>query len=316
MALNTIQAKYMTVVQAAVPALVPEEKLVTANSIIQLVNSFSNMAGMAIAGILFAGFGLMPILVVSAVCFAITAVMDLFIRIPFVKQDNTGSIIKMVKGDIVLAARFMFRERPIIARAGVIAFMFSATLSSMIIVGIPVLVTQHLGMGMNYVGISQSVMMGGGLLGGILAGVLGGKLKFENIYLILIASGIAVTPIGIVMTLNVPDFAVYLTITVASALSFALIMPANILLISYVQGETPGSLVGKVMSLLVIIPFLANALGQLVYGVVFEWLESLPWLVVFVTVVLTILAGLYTRKHFRIRCTRQAHIDRIPELDA
>jgi MFS family permease len=170
-------------------------------------------------------------------------------------------------------------------------------LASMIIIGIPVLVTQHLGLGMNYVGISQSAMMGGGLLGGILAGVFGGKLKFKNVYLILIASGLAVIPMGIALTLNTPAFATYLIITIACALAFALIMPANILIISYVQAETPTELVGKVMSLMVVIPFLANALGQLFYGVVFEWFESVPWLVVFVTVLLTALTGLYARKH-------------------
>jgi hypothetical protein len=74
-------------------------------------------------------------------------------------------------------------------------------------------------------------------------------------------------------------------------------MPANILIISYVQAETPAELIGKVMSLIVVIPFLANALGQLAYGVVFDRLKSMPWLVVFATVVLTILAGLYARKH-------------------
>ena len=300
MALNSIQAVYMSSVQAAVPSLVPKEKMVSANSSVSLVNSFSNMAGMAVAGILFARFGLMPILVVSALCFATTAVMDLFIRIPFKKQESTGGVVEIVKGDITLAAKFMFRERPVIARAALIAFIFSATLMSMIIVGIPVLITQHLGMSMDYVGISQSAMMGGGLLGGILAGVLGGKLKFENTYLILMASGVTVIPIGIVLLINAPIFVTYLVITITCSLAFAFIMPANILIISYVQTETPTELIGKVMSLVVVIPFLANALGQLAYGVVFEWFLYMPWVVVFVTVVLTVLAGMYTRKTFRV----------------
>jgi MFS family permease len=109
MALNSIQAIYMPAVQAGVPALVPEEKLVTANSVVQLVNSFSAMAGMAIAGMLFARFGIMPILVVSAVCFAITAVMDLLIRIPFKKQEATGGMFKIVKPQRAAKVRFAYK---------------------------------------------------------------------------------------------------------------------------------------------------------------------------------------------------------------
>ena len=299
MALNSIQAVYMSSVQAAIPSLVPKGKIVTANSVAQLVNSFSNMAGMAVAGVLFAGFGLMPILVVSAVCFAITAVMDLFIRIPYKKQESTGGMIKIVKSDVSMAARFMFRERPIIARAALIGFMFSLTLMSMIIVGVPVLITQHLGMSMDYVGISQSIMLGGGLVGGIFAGVFGSKLKFENAYLILTAAGLMIVPIGIALLVGMPAFSAYLVITIAGALTTALIMPANILIISYVQAETPVELIGKVMSLIVVIPFIGNALGQLLYGVVFEWLYTIPWAAVFATVVLTLLAGLYTRVYFK-----------------
>ena len=298
MALNGIQAVYMSSVQAAIPSLAPKEKIVTANSAVQLVNSFSNIAGMAIAGILFAEFGLMPILVVSAVCFAITAIMDLFIRIPFNKQESTGSISQIIKSDIKMAMIFLFRTRPVIARAALIGFMFSASLVSMLIIGIPVLVTQHLGMGMDYVGISQSIMMGGGLLGGILVGVFGSKIKFENTYVIFMLSGFMIIPIGIALLFNFPVFAVYIIITVSAACATALLMPANILIVSYVQKETPTELIGKVMSLIVVMPFLANALGQLAYGAVFEWLQEVPWVVVFATVILTTLVGLYTRKHF------------------
>ena len=298
MALNAIQGMYMPAVQASVPVLVPGGKIVTANAVVTLINSFSNMAGMAAAGILFANFGLMPILVVSAICFAITALMDLIIRIPFKKQDSTGGMIKIVKSDMLQAAKFMFREKPAIARCAVISFMFSLTLVSMIIVGIPVLITQHLNMTMEYVGISQSIMMAGGLAGGLLSGAIGNKLEITKAYLILIASGLAIIPIGLAFIFDVPIFTIYIIITAACALVFIIVMPVNILIISFIQTETPIELTGKVMSLLMVMPFLANALGQLFYGVVFEWFEAIPWLVVFVTVILTVLVGWYARKTF------------------
>lgn len=299
MALNGIQAVYMSSVQAAIPSLVPAEKIVPANSAAQLVNAFSNMAGMAVAGILFARFGLMPVLYVAAACFAGTAVMDLLIRIPFKKQESAGGIVRTVKSDMALAAKFIFREKPVIAHVAAAAFMLNVSLTSMVVIGLPVIVTQHLGFGMDYVGASQSAMMGGSLLGGIVAGVLGGKIKFDKTYLFLLASGLAVLPMGAALLFAMPPFAAYMAITVSVAVSLAFIMPASILIVSYVQAETPVELVGKVMSLIVVLPFLANALGQLAYGAAFEWLRGAPWAVVFATVALASLTALYTKKHIR-----------------
>lgn len=62
--------------QASIPLLVEEEKLVPANAAVNLVNSLSNMLGPVIGGILYGTFGLPIVLIVSAICFFLSAVMD------------------------------------------------------------------------------------------------------------------------------------------------------------------------------------------------------------------------------------------------
>ncbi|MCL2422160.1 MAG: MFS transporter, partial [Defluviitaleaceae bacterium] len=260
MALNAIQGVYMPAVSSSVPVLVNEEKLVSANAVVNLINSLSGMAGMAIAGLLFAQFGLFPILAASTVCFAITAVMDLFIRVPFKPQDNSGGIVKIVKGDLMESAKFM-KARPVIIKCAAVSFLISVTLMSMIMVGTPVLVTQHLGMGMEFVGISQSVMMSGGILGGIFTGMLGSKLKISSAYLSILMSGLIMIPAGLAFLFDMPYLLAYVIITGASTLAFAFITTASIQVVSLIQGSTPTELTGKVMSLLMMLPFLANALG-------------------------------------------------------
>ena len=298
MALNAIQGVYMPAVSSSVPVLVTEKKLVSANAAVNLVNSLSGMAGMAIAGLLFAAFGLLPILIASAVCFAITAVMDLFIRVPFKQQDSSGGIVKIAKGDLSQSAKFM-KGKPVIVKCAVVAFMLSATLLSMIMVGIPVLVTQHLDMGMEFVGISQSFMMSGGIMGGIAAGVLGSKLKINNVHLLIMMSGLVMIPVGLTFLLNTPYFVTYVIITAACVAALAFVTTANIQVVSLIQKETPTELIGKVMSLVVMLPFLANALGQYVYGIVFEQFAALPYIVMFATVGIVVVIALYTRKGFK-----------------
>jgi len=298
MSLNAIQGVYMPAVSSSVPLLVKGEKLVSANAVVNLVNSLSGMAGMAIAGLLFAEFGLFPILVASAVCFAITAVMDLFIRVPFTPQDSTGGIVKIVKGDLTQSFNFM-KEKSIILKCAVAAFMLSVTLLSMMLVGIPVLVTQNLGMGMEFVGISQSFMMSGGVIGGIAVGILGSKLKITNAYVPIILSGIVLIPIGLAFLLNAPYFVTYIVITAACTLALAFVTAANVQVVSFIQQETPAELIGKVISLVVMLPFLANALGQFVYGIAFEQLVAIPYTIVFFTAVTVVVIGVYVRSSFK-----------------
>ncbi|MCL2857416.1 MAG: MFS transporter [Oscillospiraceae bacterium] len=297
MALNAIQGVYMPAVSSSVPVLVSEGKLVPANSAVNLVNSLSGMGGMAIAGVLFARFGLFPILVVSAICFSVTAVMDLFIRVPFKQQDNSGSIFKIAKADLSLSASFMKRQ-PIILKCIVVLFTLTATLGSIIMIGVPVLITQYLEMGVEFVGISQSIMLAGGVLGGITTGLLGNKLKASNIYMLIIISGLALLPIGLTFFINIPYLATYIIMTSACLVALAAVTAIQIRIISLIQGETPTEITGKVMSLVVMLPFLANALGQLAYGVAFEQLAALPYVIMFATAGMVAMIAIFTRRSF------------------
>ena len=63
MALYAIQGAYSLAVQASIPLLVKEEKLVPANTAVNLVNSLSNMLGPVIGGVLYGTFGLTIVLI-------------------------------------------------------------------------------------------------------------------------------------------------------------------------------------------------------------------------------------------------------------
>ena len=142
MALYAIQGAYSPAVQASIPLLVESEKLVPANAAINLVNSLSNMMGPVIGGVLYGAFGLPIVLIVSAICFFLSAVMELFIRIPHKKQVSTGNIWATVKKDMGSSLRFMFITKPILAKSIFIMTLFELFASSVLIIGLPVLITQ------------------------------------------------------------------------------------------------------------------------------------------------------------------------------
>ena len=64
-----ISGAYQPSVQASVPVLVREEKIVSANAVINMVSSLSGLLGPVIGGICYSIGGLAPILMISAMLF-------------------------------------------------------------------------------------------------------------------------------------------------------------------------------------------------------------------------------------------------------
>jgi len=299
LALNAIQGMYIPAVQAGVPSLVPQDKLTSGNAAVGIVNSFSSMAGLSVAGILYARFGLLPILIASAICFAITAVMDLFIRIPFKKQEASGNIFQLIKSDMSLSVKFAVKEKPILANLAVIIFLLITLLASLLLIGLPVLITQHLKLGMELVGINQSFLMLGGIIGGIISGIMGIRLTLSRSFLFIAIGCIFLVSICFVLIIDVSAFFAYIVMTVSGTLVLVAMQTCNTAAITFVQNITPSELIGKVLSILMIVPFIANALGMLLFGALFEWFAELPWIVIFATAVLSVVIALFSKKYFK-----------------
>lgn len=90
MLLYGIAGAYQPAVQASIPALVQQEEFMRANAVINVVSSFASLLGPVLGGVLYSFYGLLPILEVGLVCFVLSAVMEIFIRIPFKKQETEG----------------------------------------------------------------------------------------------------------------------------------------------------------------------------------------------------------------------------------
>ncbi|MCL2841703.1 MAG: MFS transporter [Defluviitaleaceae bacterium] len=297
--LNAIQAMYMPAVQASIPLLLAAEKLTAGNSAVAVVNALSTTAGMAIAGVLYGQFGLYPVLIVSATCFAITAVVDLFIKVPFKKQEKTDGILQLVKSDMKDSIKFSINEKPKIIKIAIIFFSIDILMGSMLMIGLPFIIIQFLGMGVEMVGVSQAIMVAGGIAAGIVAGVLGKRLTIYRTLLIAAISAALLTSIGFVLLFDASVIVSYVIITMAGVIG---IFASKVLIISsytFIQEETPSVLIGKVMSVIMILPFFASALGQLLHGMLFEQFSASPWVVIFGASIVFIIFTMYIRSFFK-----------------
>ena len=297
MLLYGIAGAYQPAVQASIPLLAEPEQLTSANAVINMVQTLSGLLGPVVGGVLFGAFGVRPILWVSIGCFFLSAVMELFIRIPHHPQEAAGSVLSTVRRDLGDGWRFIRRQRPVFLSAMLVLALFNLVLSAALIVGIPVAVVQVLNMSDSRLGITQGAMGLGGLFGGVLTAFLGARLRLRQGCLVLMAASLTAAVMGLALLPGVSPSAGWWVVT---AMSFAVMVLSTMLVVvlsAAVQSQTPPELLGKVMAFIMAVSNCASPLGQAVYGALFE--GGPAWAVLLGAAAAAALTAVYSGRVFR-----------------
>lgn len=298
MLLYGISGTYQPSVQASIPLLVSSEKLMAGNAVINQVNTLSGLLGPVIGGIMFGMWGIYPILILSIGCFAFSAVMEIFIHIPHEKRVRESGILTVVGNDLKESYQFVKTEKPIFFSVVFLISIFNLILSSVMIVGTPILITQVLKMSDTMYGFTQGALALGGLCGGILTAAIAEKLKLKNSYILLLVCAASVALMGISLVFHIPAILSYWAITLMSFTAMGASTLFVVQIYTMVQEQTPPQLVGKIMAALISIAMCGQPIGQAIYGVLFDIFESRTWIVLIVAAVAAFLIALYSKKIF------------------
>lgn len=298
-----INGAYQPAVQASIPALLKGEHIMQGNAVINLVSSFTGLIGPVIGGALFGFYGIMPILYVCVICFLLSAVMEIFIQIPFEKKAAKGNIFAIGYGDLKKSFRYMHKEQPIIMQFSLAIAAINMILSALVIIGLPIIVTQLLGfdqeMANRLYGYAQGALAMGSLCGGMGAGLLAKRLKPQKGYLLLLYDGLTLLPIGIAIMLPFKAMLSYGIILVSCFCMMFLATLFSIQIMSCLQSMVPESLIGKVISCAMCIGMCASPLGQAIYGGLFELLKGRVFVLFFVAAILTVMLAFAMKKAFK-----------------
>ncbi len=297
MLLYAIAGAYQPAVQASLPLLLPPERLTQGNAVINMVNTLANLLGPVLGGIIFGLWGLGPILAIGGVCFFCSAVMEIFIRIPHERRPRSEGVLATVAKDLGESWKYISKERPVFLSVTLVLAAFNLLMSAALIVGVPGLIAGVLGMSDAYLGLTQGAMGLGGLLGGMLAGVLGSRLKPRHgSQFLLLCSGMAGV-MGLAMLPSVPEIASYWILTAMALTTMAAATLFTIVLLTLVQAQVPGQLLGKVIACIQAMANCASPLGQAAYGALFDSLP--PWAVLLGAAALAALVALVSKQVFR-----------------
>ncbi len=298
-----IAGAYQPSVQASIPALTNQNNFMAANSIINVISSFASLTGPVLGGILYSAYGLKPVLWICMVCFIMSAVMEIFIQIPFQKQTSGGGILKTARTDFAESIRFIRKEKPVIGKAVLVICGINLFLASMIIVALPYLVTEVLNLDASQAnrlyGFAEGALAAGGLAGGIGAGVFANKLAIYKSGNLVIACAVCVFPISISLILLSSAIINYMVITVCC---FAIMVCSTIFtvqMMSFIQTETPQNLIGKVIAVILTVSMCAQPLGNAFYGVLFEICKGAEYAVVLFSGVVSLMIAISAKNIFK-----------------
>ncbi len=271
--LSLISAMYQPAVQASVPTLVSEKNLASANGIVNGVMALSGLLGPVLGGILYGTFGLNALVAISSVALFLSAVMEIFIHIPFEKLPRTAPIVPTIMADMKTGMRYVMKENPLILKIILIATALNLFISPFFIVGMPYILRVSMqssetlyGAGM---GFAQLCM----IIGALLAGSLTQKTTINTLKwyvygtgFLLLGAALAVSP----LVLGFGYWPPYILFLLMGGGVMMLATLMSVFAITLVQKETPNQLLGKVMAIVMALAQCAAPVGQALYGVLFE----------------------------------------------
>jgi MFS family permease len=242
---GTVASFFGPAISAAIPDLVPKERVGSANSLNQSSIQVSMFAGQGIGGVLFRLLGAPTLFLANGISYIIAAISEFFVTIPQTlpdKGDNLKTTMSQLWQDVVEGFRFVWARKGLrsLVISGTVLNFFTAPIGVLL----PFYVEDHLKASSDWFGFILAAIGVGALLGYLLAGAvkLRGKQKSGVLIAMLIVESCMLASLGLLTT---PTQA-----TVVMFFFGVLNGIINISIMTTLQLTTPGEMRGRVFGLL------------------------------------------------------------------
>ena len=264
------QALEQPCVQSAIPHLVPTAEVERAVALANQMGMLTGVGGPVVGALALGFLGLAPIVGTCAVCFAASSVVAaVLVRVPYEPPARTAGVLATARADLAGAVVFL-RSRPLMWRTILGATLVNLFGSSFFNVCSPYVVTETLGLSNQLMGVLQGALAVGGLAGGAFVAAASGRFSIRSVpgLLACVAGGIALVAVALAVPL--PPLGTFGTLVVLYLPTMAACMCMSVVATSWLQTESSGTLVGKVMALALMLANLAAPAGQLGYGIALD----------------------------------------------
>ena len=262
--LYAIQGLYQPVVRACLPLLLNGTQLLRGNAVIQLVDTVDELLGPLLGAVLLEHLGIRGLLVLCGCCFALSAGMELCLRIP---QD-----VRSLWADLRESAQFLTGQAAVLRLAAAMAAVNLLEVPALT-VGVPVLVVQTLQKSDASLGLVQAVLSAGGILGGVLAGTVFVRHPIRSGTPLLLALSGVCAALGLALRVSVLQFG---SILVLGAVFMAVAALFNVWFFAQLQVLVPQAQLGKTTACCTVLACLTQPIGQAAYGSAFQHWAAHP----------------------------------------
>ena len=274
---------YGPAVTSSIPQIVEEDKLTSANGIINQVGSIVNFVGPILAGILYGILGIKIIVIINAASFLISAIMEMFLDIPdVVKKDEVNYIdkennkllsidfVKKSFADMKESFVYLKNEKKIVL--GIIASYALCNIFLVPILSIvaPYFINVFLGLSSEIYGIVEGICVLGMILGGFWISVKPNMFSMKKVhytYFPMIVGVIVMSTLGFIKLNNYALAGIFALGGLAIMLSLSL---SNVLTLTFIQKQVPGEMLGRVSAFSTAVATISVAPGQLLFGQVID----------------------------------------------
>lgn len=299
--LSFVSAMYAPTVMASIPVLVEEEKLEQANGIVNGIQSLSSVAAPVLGGILYGLIGLKVLVVLSGVFFFLSAILEMFIHIPFMQREQSEHIIPTLVNDLKEGFSYVVKQS-FIFKCMVLAALLNLLLTPLFVVGVPIILRVTMQSSDTLYGVGMGLIDFATILGALSMGYMAKKVGINNLYFWVFITALLIVPMALAVTpfmLNIGYYPSY-TLFVGSALIIAMILTViSIYVITLVQKETPNENLGKVMAIIIAVSQCMAPIGQILYGVLFEAFSVKVYVPILIVSIAMVVMAIATKRILR-----------------
>ncbi|TVR01319.1 MAG: MFS transporter [Spirochaetaceae bacterium] len=268
-------ALFLPAVPALIPEIVAEPQLKRANSLRAAGTQIGNMTGNAVGGLVFAVVGLVPVLVVNGVSFLLSALQESWIRVPTppgaggsgraVGEDGSLSESRPVRGIIrqtVAGVRYLLRRRGL--RALLLANSAVFLLSPPLLLVLPFVIEDTMGLPTAFVGLAFAVTLAGGIAAYLMWAAV--TLSRSADMVVLVGSFAALALMLLLIALLLTPWVLFAGLLVSGAA----IASINLMVNTVVQRTVPAGRRARVFSLIESVAALSTPFAYAASGVLID----------------------------------------------
>ena len=281
--LSVCYTLYGPAVVSVIPQIVEEDKLISANGVINQVGSIVNFVGPILAGILYGLVGIKVIVIINAISFFISAIMEMFLNIPDVlkkegknctssKEDKLVLITFIKQSFIDMKDSFLYlsKEKRIVLGIVVSYALCNIFLVPILSIVAPYFINILLELPSEVYGIVEGVCVLGMIFGGLLISVKPKIFSMKKVHYTYFPMIIGVTLISTLGLININNYILAGLFAIGGMAIMLSLSLSNVLTLTFIQKEVPSDMLGRISAFSTAVATISVAPGQLLFGQVIE----------------------------------------------